>query len=201
MTDAALTNAFQGAIARKTQETDVRAAVALYGAGRAEVSTGLGFLDHMLAALAKHARLDLDLAATGDLDVDDHHTVEDVALTLGAALDQALGERSGIARFGSAYVPLDEALARAVIDLSGRPHATINLDLKRERLGAVACENLTHFFQSLSAAARCAIHLDVLRGENDHHKAEAAFKAFALALRQALARDASAAIPSTKGVL
>ena len=188
-------------IERKTRETEIRVQLDLDGSGSAKISTGLGFLDHMLEALAKHARLDLELACVGDLHIDDHHTVEDCALALGQALDQALGDRSGIARFSHAYAPLDEALARVVIDLSGRPWPEVHIGFTREKIGDVATENLTHFFESLAMTARCALHVDVLRGKNDHHRAEAAFKALALALRQAVARDASAGIPSTKGVL
>lgn len=188
-------------IERKTRETEIRVQLELDGSGSAKISTGLGFLDHMLEALAKHARLDLELECAGDLHIDDHHTVEDCALALGQALDQALGDRSGIARFSHAYAPLDEALARVVIDLSGRPWPEVHIGFTREKIGDVATENLTHFFESLAMTARCALHVDVLRGKNDHHRAEAAFKALALALRQAVARDASAGIPSTKGVL
>jgi imidazoleglycerol phosphate dehydratase HisB len=188
-------------IERKTRETEIRVQLDLDGSGSAKISTGLGFLDHMLEALAKHARLDLELECAGDLHIDDHHTVEDCALALGQALDQALGDRSGIARFSHAYAPLDEALARVVIDLSGRPWPEVHIGFTREKIGDVATENLTHFFESLAMTARCALHVDVLRGKNDHHRAEAAFKALALALRQAVARDASAGIPSTKGVL
>ncbi|MEZ6015207.1 MAG: imidazoleglycerol-phosphate dehydratase HisB [Planctomycetota bacterium] len=188
-------------LTRATAETHVRCTLALDGAGRVEVATGLGFLDHMLHALARHAGFDLELACTGDLVVDDHHTVEDVALTLGQALDRALGERRGIQRFGSAYAPLDEALARAVVDLSGRPWPAIELGLRRERLGAVATENLTHFFQTLAIAARASLHIDVLKGANDHHRAEAAFKALALALRAAVSPTGSDRVPSTKEVL
>lgn len=191
----------QGAAERATRETTISASVNLDAAGPAEIRTGLPFLDHMLDALSRHGRLGLAIQASGDLAVDDHHTVEDCALTLGLALDRALGDRAGIARFGYAYAPLDEALARAVIDLSGRPGAWIALGLKRDMLGAVACENLTHFFASLAVTLRATIHLDVLRGENDHHRAEAAFKAFALALRAAVARDGGADVPSTKGTL
>ena len=191
----------RAAVGRKTLETAVEVEVALDGSGQAEVATGIGFLDHMLAALAKHARLDLTLKCQGDLQVDDHHTVEDCALALGQALDQALGERRGIARFGSAYAPLDEALARAVVDLSGRPCAVVDLGLVREALGTLACENVGHFFTSLATAGRMALHLDVLRGANDHHRAEAAFKAAALALRQALRVEGPDQVPSTKGVL
>ena len=186
---------------RDTGETSVELRLNLDGTGRAEVSTGLRFLDHMLDALARHARLDLTLKCEGDLDVDDHHTVEDCAIVLGGALDELLGERRGITRFGSAYAPLDEALARVVVDLSGRPWPEVDLGLRRERIGAVACENLTHFLQTLAIEGRMALHVDVLRGANDHHRAEAAFKALALALREALTRDGADAVPSTKGVL
>lgn len=187
--------------ARATRETSIALRLNLDGVGESSVATGLGFLDHMLASLALHARIDLSLTCEGDLRVDDHHTVEDCALALGEALCDALGDRAGIARFAHAYAPLDEALARAVIDLSGRPSACVSLALTRERLGDVATENLTHFFVSLATTLRASLHVDVLRGENDHHKTEAAFKALALALRAAIARDGSTRIPSAKGVL
>ena len=185
---------------RRTRETDVTVRLALDGAGDVKVATGLGFLDHLLTALAYHARLDLELACTGDLAVDDHHTVEDCALALGAAIDEALGDRAGIARFGDACAPLDEALARAAVDLSGRPYAWVSLDLARPSVGDVAAENVVHAFRSLSTAMRATVHLDVLRGENDHHRAEAAAKALALALRKAIALEGGA-VRSTKGVL
>ena len=194
-------SARRATVNRKTLETAVEVELALDGTGQAEVATGIGFLDHMLGALAKHGRFDLSLKCRGDLEVDDHHTVEDCALALGQALDQALGERRGIARFGSAYAPLDEALARAVVDLSGRPCAVVELGLARETIGTVACENLAHFFTSLATAGRVALHVDALRGANDHHRAEAAFKAAALALRQAVRLDGPDQVPSTKGVL
>lgn len=187
-------------VARKTKETDISVTVDLDGAGVAQVSTGIGFLDHMLTTLSKHSKIDISVACSGDLHIDDHHTAEDCALALGAALDQALGDRSGIRRFGYAYAPLDEALARAVIDLSGRPSPEIHLDLKREAIGGLATENLAHVLSSLCVATRSSLHVDVLRGFNDHHKAEASFKAVALALRQAVSRD-EGGIPSTKGVL
>ena len=187
-------------IERTTKETSVSVTLHLDGTGAATVRTGIGFLDHMLTSLAFHARLDLTVACTGDLVVDDHHTAEDVALALGAAIDEALGDRAGIQRFGSAYAPLDEALARAVIDLSGRPWAEVDLGLRREMLGGIATENLDHFARSLAIAGRLCLHLDVLRGRNDHHRAEAAFKALALALRQAVRVDGTA-VPSAKGVL
>jgi len=188
-------------IARTTRETEVRCALHLDGAGEVSVRTSLGFLDHMLEALARHAGFALTLECRGDLHIDDHHTAEDCALVLGRALDEALGERRGIARFGSAYAPLDEALARAVVDLSGRPWPAVALGLRRERLGDIAAENLTHFLQSFAIAARASVHVDVLKGENDHHRAEAAFKALALALRSAVAQTGSSAVPSTKGSL
>ncbi len=186
---------------RVTAETNVTLTLALDGTGQSTIQTGLPFYDHMLTALARHARFDLDIACVGDLHVDDHHTVEDVALTLGEALATVLGDRRGVRRFGSAYAPLDEALARAVVDLSGRPWAEVDLGLRREQLGTVSCENLGHALRSLAMAARMTLHVDVLKGENDHHRAEAAFKAFALALRQAVALDGHADVPSTKGVL
>jgi imidazoleglycerol-phosphate dehydratase len=194
-------SARRAAVSRKTLETAVEVDLSLDGTGRAEVATGIGFFDHMVGALAKHARFDLTLKCRGDLEIDDHHTVEDCGLALGQALDQALGERRGIARFGSAFAPLDEALARAVVDLSGRPSAVVELGLARETLGGLACENVAHFFLSLATASRMALHLDVLRGANDHHRAEAAFKAAALALRQAVRVDGPDQVPSTKGVL
>lgn len=196
MTEAAR----QAIVTRATKETEIELTLNLDGTGQVSVSTGIGFLDHMLTALAHHARFDLSLSCQGDLDVDDHHTAEDCALALGSAIDQALGDRAGVRRFGSAYAPLDEALARSVIDLSGRPHADIALTLRREALGGLACENVTHVLRSLATAARATLHVDVLKGENDHHKAEAAFKATALALRAAVARDGGG-VPSTKGVL
>jgi len=188
-------------IKRETRETTVRVELNLDGTGGASVVTGVGFLDHMLTSLALHARFNLTLSCEGDLHVDDHHTVEDCALALGQAIDQALGERRGIRRFGSAYAPLDEALSRAVVDLSGRPWSEIDLGLRRESLGALSCENVPHFFASLAIAMRATLHVDALRGENDHHRVESAFKALALALRQAVAPDAGGDVPSTKGVL
>ena len=188
-------------IRRETSETKIACDLNLDGGGKAEVATGIGFLDHLFTALARHARFDLTLRCEGDLDVDDHHTAEDCAIVLGQALDKALGERRGIARFGWAYAPMDEALARASVDLSGRPFAVASIRLAGERVGELASENVEHVVASLAEASRSAIHVDVLRGMNDHHRAEAAFKALALALRQAVASDGSSDIPSTKGVL
>lgn len=188
-------------VSRTTKETDIQLSLNLDGSGVSSVSTGIGFLDHMFTALTKHARLDLTLSCKGDLHIDDHHTAEDCGLVFGEALLAALGERKGIQRFGSAYAPLDEALARTVIDLSGRPYAFVALDLKREALGGLACENIPHVLHSIAMKAQMTLHVDLIRGENDHHKAEAAFKSFALALRQAIALDGTNDIPSTKGVL
>jgi imidazoleglycerol-phosphate dehydratase len=188
-------------VVRETAETKLRVELTLEGDGRAEVSSGIGFLDHMLTSLARHSRVDLSLSCEGDLEVDDHHSAEDSALALGAAIDEALGDRSGIGRFGWAYAPLDEALARAVVDLSGRPHAEVELGLTNVRLGALSAQNAEHVIRSLAVAARATIHVEVLSGRNDHHRIEAAFKALALALRQAVALDGATGVPSTKGVL
>jgi imidazoleglycerol phosphate dehydratase HisB len=188
-------------INRKTRETAIDLTLGLDGTGQARIDTGIGFLDHMLTALTLHAGWDLDLVCRGDLQVDDHHTAEDCALALGQALDQALGAREGIARFGWALAPLDEALCRAVVDLAARPCADIDLQLQREALGGLACENIPHFVQSFATAGRFCCHLDVLKGANDHHRAEAGFKSLALALRQALSPTAVPGAPSTKGVL
>ena len=189
-------------VSRKTTETQTLVNVNLDGTGAADVSTGIGFLDHMLTALAVHGRLDLELQCTGDLDVDDHHTAEDTAILLGQAIDQALGNRAGIVRFASAFAPLDESLARCVIDLSGRPAPVVDLGLRRDMIGQIACENITHWFQTLAINLKASLHIDVLRGENDHHRAEAAFKALALAIRNAVALDdRPVGVPSTKGTL
>ncbi len=188
-------------VTRATRETSTQLSLTVDGTGKTTIKTGIGFLDHMLDALGRHARLDLKLTCEGDLQVDDHHSAEDCALALGEALDRALGERRGISRFGWALAPLDEALARAVVDLSGRPFADVALDLKREAIGGLACENVGHFLRSFATAARLTLHVDVLKGENDHHRAEAAFKATALALRQAVALSGFDDVPSTKGTL
>ncbi|HEU4915388.1 MAG TPA: imidazoleglycerol-phosphate dehydratase HisB [Acidimicrobiia bacterium] len=185
---------------RETAEVTIRGHLELDGTGNSDIKTGLGFLDHVLATLAKHGRFDLALTATGDTQVDDHHTVEDCAIVLGRALDQALGDRTGIRRFGHAYAPLDESLSRAVVDLSGRPWAEISVEFARETIGEVATENIVHFLRSFAIEGRMALHVDLLRGDNDHHKAESAFKALAIALRSAAAGDGDG-VPSTKGTL
>ena len=187
---------------RRTSETDIVCRVDLDGGGVADIDTGIGFLDHMLTALAAHSGVSIQLTCKGDLNIDDHHTAEDCAIVLGASIDACLGDRAGITRFGYAYAPMDETLARACVDLSGRPAPAVNLTLVRERIGSIATENITHFFVSLAMNMKAAVHIDVIRGENDHHKGEAAFKAFALALRQAVSlREGGARVPSTKGVL
>ena len=188
-------------VERSTKETRISCRLVVDGGGDVHIDTGIGFLDHLLTALAFHAGWDLALECTGDLEVDDHHTAEDCALALGDAVRSAAGERRGLARFGWAFAPLDEALARAVVDLSGRPWPEVNLGLERERLGGLAAENVAHVLRSFAIALGAAVHVDVERGANDHHRAEAAFKALALALRQALARAEHGRIPSTKGVL
>lgn len=189
--------------ARETKETNIQVELNLDGDAQVDIQTGLGFFDHMLTALAFHAGWDLILRADGDLHIDDHHTIEDCGLALGQAFESALGTKAQITRFASRYAPLDEALARTVIDISGRPCAVIDLGLKREQLGEVASENLSHFLQSFATAGHFTLHVDVLRGTNDHHRAEAAFKATALALRDACRIQSSdiRQVPSTKGVL
>ncbi len=185
---------------RSTNETTIQCQIDLDGTGQSSVDTGIGFLDHMLTALARHSGMNFELTCSGDLEVDDHHTSEDCAIVIGETILEALGDRRGVRRFGSAYCPLDEALARAVIDLSGRPWPEIHLGLVREHVGTWATENITHFFQSLALNLKCSLHLDIIRGANDHHRAEAAFKALALAIKEAIAIVGSE-IPSTKGVL
>ncbi|HOU54047.1 MAG TPA: imidazoleglycerol-phosphate dehydratase HisB [Myxococcota bacterium] len=189
-------------LSRATRETRVECRLDLDGTGQVEVRTGIGFLDHLWTAMAVHGRFDLDLRCQGDLQVDDHHSAEDTALALGQALDQALGDRRGIARFGEAIVPMDEALARVVVDLSGRPMPVVDLGLRRPAIGDLATEMIPHVLQSLAVAGRMALHADVIRGDNDHHRAEATFKALGLALRRAVALDGPGdRIPSSKGAL
>ncbi|EXF85267.1 hypothetical protein CaCOL14_004052 [Colletotrichum acutatum] len=167
------------------------------------VNTGIGFLDHMLHALSKHAGWSLAIACKGDLHIDDHHTAEDVCIALGYAFAAALGSATGLARFGYAYAPLDEALSRAVVDLSNRPYSVVELGLRREKIGDLSCEMIPHCLQSFAQGARITLHVDCLRGENDHHRAESAFKALAVAVKMATSRVAGkeGEVPSTKGTL
>jgi imidazoleglycerol-phosphate dehydratase len=198
-------NSRRAVVERDTNETKIYVELNLDGNGEfaTEIATGIGFLDHMFHALAKHGHFDLKLKCTGDLHIDDHHTSEDCAIAFGMALDKALGHRKGIQRFGSAYCPLDEALARAVVDISSRPFSVVNLGLTREKIGDLSCEMIPHVLDSIATSSRIGLHVDVLRGTNNHHQAESAFKAFAVALRQAVAIDSTRlnTVPSTKGVL
>jgi imidazoleglycerol-phosphate dehydratase len=192
----------EAVVERETKETAIRARLVLDGAGCARIATGIGFLDHMLASLATHARFDLDLKCRGDLHVDAHHTVEDVGIVLGDALRQSLGDKKGIVRFGHAYVPLDEALCRAVVDLAGRPHLHYGLTFRARQIGTMPTELFEDFFSAFADRGRLALHLDLVRGRNAHHVAEAAFKAVARALGMAAAVDGRVArVPSTKGRL
>src|SRR5215472_11281603 len=189
-------------VERRTRETVIVAEVDLEGSGRAELKTGVPFLDHMLDQVARHGMLDLTVQAKGDLHIDAHHTVEDVGIVLGQAVAIALGDKSGIARFGHAYVPLDEALSRAVIDLSGRPGFVYGVPFTRAMIGAFDVDLVHEFFQGFVNHALVTLHLDNLRGDNAHHQAETLFKAFARALRMAVAADPRAiGVPSTKGTL
>lgn len=199
-TNTLLTRAAE--IKRQTKETDVRVALTLDGAGSAQVSTGVPFLDHMLELFARHGLFDLDVVCRGDLEIDDHHSVEDIAICLGEAVRQALGDKAGIARYGSALVPMDEALCRSVIDLSGRFYLVYEVETQRQTIGNFSVELAEHFWRSFAEAARCNLHLDCLRGRNTHHILEGTFKATARALRQAVERDPRiAGVLSTKGVL
>src|SRR4030095_2870618 len=187
---------------RKTKETDVRVVFNLDGGGRSQISTGLPFLDHMLDLFARHGLFDLDVSCQGDLEIDDHHSVEDIAITLGQALVQALGDKSGIKRYGEATVPMDEALCRSVVDLSGRFYLFYEVVMRLQRIANFCVELAEHFWRSLAETAKFNLQIDCLRGRNTHHILEGTFKAFARALRQAVERDERVTgIPSTKGSL
>ena len=189
-------------VRRTTKETDVRVRLALDGSGASRISTGIAFLDHMLQLFARHGLFDLEVECRGDLEIDDHHSIEDVAITIGQALAQALGEKKGIARYGEATVPMDEALCRAVVDLSGRFYLVYEVETQRHNIGNFSVELAEHFWRSLAEAARCNLHIDALRGRNTHHILEASFKATARALREAVTIDPRVVgVPSTKGVL
>lgn len=188
-------------VRRQTRETDITVRVAVDGQGTAEIATGIGFYDHLLSSLAHHSLIDIRIEATGDLEIDDHHTVEDVALVLGSALAMALGDRAGIQRFGDAAVPMDEAIASAVIDLGGRPYAVIDLPFRGERIGALSTQLIEHALDAFARTAGATLHVKGT-GRNDHHLAEAGFKALARSLRAACARDPRRdGVASTKGSL
>ena len=188
---------------RKTAETQIALSVDVDGSGKAVLATGIPFLDHMLEQVARHGMLDLDIQAKGDLQVDAHHTVEDIGITLGQAVARAVGDKKGIRRYGHAYVPLDEALSRVVIDFSGRPGLEYHVQFKRALIGEFDVDLVHEFFQGFANHAQVTLHIDNLRGDNAHHQCETMFKAFARALRMALEPDPRAAesIPSTKGTL
>lgn len=193
----------QATIERATRETAISLSVDLDGTGKADVATGVGFLDHMLDQIARHGRLDLKIKAKGDLHIDDHHTTEDVGIALGQAVRTALGDMAGITRFADAHVPLDEALSRVVIDISGRPLLVWRTSFGVAKIGTFDTDLVREFFQAFASHAAVTLHVETLHGDNAHHIAESCFKAFARALRAAVARDAAAAgaIPSTKGRL
>lgn len=190
-------------VIRNTNETQIRVAINLDGTGRQQLHTGVPFLDHMLDQIARHGLIDLDIEAQGDLHIDAHHTVEDVGITLGQAFAKAIGDKKGIRRYGHAYVPLDEALSRVVIDFSGRPGLEFHVPFKRAMIGAFDVDLTYEFFQGFVNHALVSLHIDNLRGENAHHQCETVFKAFGRALRMAIELDARSAgtIPSTKGSL
>ena len=202
-TPIALAPARTAEVTRNTAETRITVKVNLDGSGQSHLSTGIGFFDHMLDQIARHGLIDLDIQATGDLHIDGHHTVEDVGITLGQAVHQAVGDKKGIRRYGHAYVPLDEALSRVVIDFSGRPGLVMDVPFKSGMIGTFDSQLAHEFFQGFVNHAFVTLHIDNLKGENAHHQAETVFKAFARALRAALEFDPRALgqIPSTKGTL
>jgi len=192
----------QAEVHRETKETNVRVALSLDGSGEARISTGIPFLDHMLELFARHGLFDLEVECRGDLEIDDHHSTEDVAISLGQAFAQALGDKQGIARYGAAIVPMDEALCRAVVDLSGRFYLVYEVETERHSVGNFSVELAEHFWRSFAEVVRCNLHLDLLRGRNTHHILEGTFKATARALRQAVQLDPRVrGVLSTKGVL
>ena len=193
----------EATVSRDTLETQITVSVCLDGSGKAEFDTGLPFLEHMLDQIARHGMIDLNIKANGDLHIDAHHTVEDIGITLGQALAKAVGDRRGILRYGHAYVPLDEALSRVVIDFSGRPSLHYDVPFTRAAVGDFDVDLFAEFFHGLVNHARLTLHIDNLKGENSHHQAETVFKAFGRALRMAVSADerAPSAMPSTKGVL
>jgi imidazoleglycerol-phosphate dehydratase len=190
-----------GSVDRDTTETRVHVEVDLDGTGKVDVATGIPFFDHMLDQLGRHGRLDLTVQAHGDLDIDEHHTIEDVGIALGQAFADAWGDRSGLERFGDSQVPIDEALTRVAIDLSGRPYLVWDVPVPVQLIGTLETSLIKHFFESIVANARITLHVTNVAGDNTHHVFESVFKAVAVALRRAVARDDAAGVPSTKGVL
>jgi imidazoleglycerol-phosphate dehydratase len=192
-----------GAVTRKTKETGIEVSVDLDGKGLARIATGIGFFDHMLEQLARHSLIDIEIRATGDLHIDQHHTVEDTGIALGQAVRQALGDMAGIARFADAFLPMDETLTRVAVDISGRPFLVFRTKFARAKIGAFDTELVREFFQAFATHAAMTIHVETLYGENAHHIAESSFKGLARALRAAVALDPrqKGAIPSTKGSL
>ena len=188
---------------RKTNETDIKISLELYGIGKANIDTGVPFLDHMLDQIARHGLMDITISCKGDTDIDDHHTVEDVGITLGKAFSDAVGDKKGLTRYGHSYVPLDEALSRVVIDLSGRPGLELGVKFTRDRVGSFDLDLIREFFQGFVNHSLVTLHIDNLKGINSHHQAETVFKAFGRALRMATTPDErqSGVIPSTKGSL
>ena len=188
---------------RKTNETDIKLSLELYGTGKANIDTGVPFLDHMLDQIARHGLMDLSISCKGDTEIDDHHTVEDIGITLGQAFSEAVGDKRGLTRYGHAYVPLDEALSRVVLDLSGRPGLDFGVKFTRDRVGSFDLDLIREFFQGFVNHSLVTLHIDNLKGINSHHQAETVYKAFGRALRMASAPDArqSDVIPSTKGSL
>ena len=192
-----------GEIKRKTKETDIAVAVAIDGTGQSSIETGIGFLDHMLDLLARHSRMDITVKAKGDLHIDDHHTAEDVGIALGQAVKQALGDMKGITRYADVHLPMDEALTRVAIDVSGRPFLVFKVPFNRDKIGTFDTELVNEWFQAFAMNCGATLHVETLYGSNDHHISESCFKGLARALRAALAIDPKAAneIPSTKGTL
>ena len=192
----------RGEIHRKTKETDISVSISLDGQGQAQIDTGLPFLDHMLDLFARHGGFDLSVRCRGDLEIDDHHSVEDIAICLGQGILQALGDKTGIGRYGAALIPMDEALCRVALDLSGRFYLSYDVPTKRQKIGNFSVELAEHFWRSFAEALRCNLHIDLLRGRNTHHILEASFKGTARALREAVALDTRVkGVPSTKGML
>ncbi|MDP6727505.1 MAG: imidazoleglycerol-phosphate dehydratase HisB [Gammaproteobacteria bacterium] len=190
-------------IERKTNETDIKVSLELYGTGKANIDTGVPFLDHMLDQIARHGLMDLTINCDGDTEIDDHHTVEDIGIACGQAFSQAVGDKKGLTRYGHSYVPLDEALSRVVLDLSGRPGLELGVSFTRERVGTFDVDLIREFFQGFANHALVTLHIDNIKGINSHHQAETVFKAFGRALRMAITKDERQpdTIPSTKGSL